>query len=73
MHTSRWPCGAVSLSGVTAERDGAARLSRQYGVGLNSMSAFCLKTYHPLIIIIIIIIIPVIIIIPGAIFMVLSS
>jgi len=29
VHNSRRPCGAVSLSGVTAERDGAARLSRR--------------------------------------------
>ena len=29
VHDSRRPCGAVSLSGVTAERDGAARLSRR--------------------------------------------
>jgi len=29
VHNSRRPCGAVSLSGVTAQRDGAARLSRR--------------------------------------------
>ena len=28
-HNSRRPCGAVSLSGDTAQRDGAARLSRR--------------------------------------------
>ena len=29
VHSSRWPCGAVSLSGVTAEREGAAWLPRR--------------------------------------------
>ena len=35
MHNPRRPCGAVLLSGVTAERDGAARLSRRDFFALN--------------------------------------